>query len=182
MIAFRLKGEINHHDGVFYHDTNQQDDANQRDDVQLRSGDQKGEKRARAGRRQRRENGERMNQAFIQNAEYDVNGDNLALHLFQSGNGVAKSHVGGQVKGERDRRVLSLVRHRERRPLVLVVGYGRERHHHSTLRLDEDSIHRVWAATEPGIHLHHHEVLVQPRVHRGNLALAEGVVQRLVNG
>ncbi len=33
-----------------------------------------------------------------------------------------------------------------------------------------------------GIHLHHHEVLIQPGVHGGDFALAEGVVKHLVDG
>ena len=48
--------------------------------------------------------------------------------------------------------------------------------------LDVDAVERVGAELILRIDLHHHEVLVERGVHGGDLALAEGVVEDLVDG
>ncbi len=67
-----VEREINHHDRVFLHDADQQDDSDERDHAEFSSGHQQRENRAGSGRRQRRENRDRMNVTFIKNAQDDV--------------------------------------------------------------------------------------------------------------
>ncbi len=106
----------------------------------------------------------------------------LLLLTLERGDSLAKGHVGRQVEGERDGRVLPLVVDGERGTLCCVVGNGRERHHGSGRRLEVDAIERVGAELVLGVDLHDHVVLVHAGVHGGDLALTEGVVEGGVDG
>ncbi len=48
-IALGFQGEVNHHDGVLLHDTNQQNDADQGDDVEIFLKKDQGQDRADSG-------------------------------------------------------------------------------------------------------------------------------------
>ena len=75
VIALGLQGEVDHHDGVLLHDAYEQQDADQRHDAEIGSGDEQREDGADSGGWQRGENRERMDQAFVEDAENDVDGD-----------------------------------------------------------------------------------------------------------
>ena len=75
LLALGLQGKVDHHDGILLHDADEQDDADQRDDAQFGSGEQQRQNGAHAGRGQRGENRQRVDQALIENAEHDVDGD-----------------------------------------------------------------------------------------------------------
>ena len=182
LVALGLQGKVDHHDGVLLHDADQQHDADQRDDAEVGSSEQQRQNRADAGRGQRGENRQRMNQAFIQNAEHDVDRDqrgqdqiglvlervlkglrgaleggvdgaghaHVALGLFERGHRIAQGHVGREIESERDRRILALVIHRERGPLLLIMCNGRERHHGSAGAVPEQ-LGRGAAARLPAV-------------------------------
>ena len=71
-LALRLQREIDHHDGVLLHDADQQNDADQRDHVEIVVRDQQRQNRAHTRRRQRGENRERMDVAFVEHAQHDI--------------------------------------------------------------------------------------------------------------
>src|ERR1700761_6762261 len=71
-ITFGFKGKVDHHDGVFLDDAYQQNDANQRDDVEVFMADEESEDGADAGGRQCRQDRDRVDVAFIQDAEDDI--------------------------------------------------------------------------------------------------------------
>ena len=75
LFALGLQGKVDHHDGVLLHDSDEQENADQGHDAEIGAGDEQGENRADAGGRQRGENGERMDQALVKDAEHDVDGD-----------------------------------------------------------------------------------------------------------
>ena len=75
LVALGLESKVDHHDGVLFHDADQQDDADERDDAEVGSGEQECKNGSDAGRWQCGENRERMDEAFVQNAEHDVDGD-----------------------------------------------------------------------------------------------------------
>ena len=75
-LPFQVEREINHHDRVFLHDADQQNDADERDHAEFRPGNQQGENGAGSRRRQRRENRDGMDVAFVKDAEDDVHRDN----------------------------------------------------------------------------------------------------------
>ena len=75
LIALGFQREVNHHDGVLLHNADQQDDSNKTNDVQIISCDQQRENGTHACRRQRRQNRDRMDIAFVQHAQNDVNGN-----------------------------------------------------------------------------------------------------------
>src|ERR1700730_2795295 len=75
LFALRLQREVDHHDRVLLHDADQQDDADQRDDVQVRLEELKREDGADARRGQRRENGDGVDIALVEDAQEDVDGD-----------------------------------------------------------------------------------------------------------
>src|SRR5579863_4953711 len=74
-LALGFEGEVDHHDGVFLDDADQQDDADEGDDAELRPADDQRENRADARGRQRGKDRDRMNVAFIENPEDDVDRD-----------------------------------------------------------------------------------------------------------
>ena len=75
LVALGLQGEIDHHDGILFHNANEQNDADESDDAEVGSGEQQRQDCANPGRRQRGENREWVNQALVENAENDVDGD-----------------------------------------------------------------------------------------------------------
>jgi len=79
-LAFSFEREVNHHDGVFLDDADQQDDANERDDAKFRATKQEGKDGADSGGRKRGKNRNRMDVAFVQNAENNVNGDDRSQY------------------------------------------------------------------------------------------------------
>ena len=74
LLALMLQREVHHHDGILLDDAHQQDDADQRDDGEGRPGDQQRQQRADPGGRQRRQDGDRVQQVLVQHAEDDVDG------------------------------------------------------------------------------------------------------------
>ena len=75
MLAFGLERKVNHHDGVFLYDADEQDDADKSDDAELFAADEERENGADPGGRQRRKNRDWVNEALVQDAEYDVDGN-----------------------------------------------------------------------------------------------------------
>ncbi len=71
-IAFGGDRKIDHQDRVLLHDADQQDDSDDRDHAQIGVRQLQGQQRAHARRRQRGQDRHRMNVAFIQHAEHDV--------------------------------------------------------------------------------------------------------------
>jgi hypothetical protein len=72
LLALGLQREVDHHDAVLLDDADQQDDADQRDHRQVEVEDHQHQQRADAGRRQRREDGQRVDVALVEHAEDDV--------------------------------------------------------------------------------------------------------------
>ena len=75
LVALGLDREVDHQNRVLLHDAHQQHDADQRDHRQVIAEQHQRQQRADAGRGQGGENGERMDEAFVQHAEHDVDGD-----------------------------------------------------------------------------------------------------------
>ena len=80
VLSFRRQGKIDHQDRVLLHDANQQDHSDQRDHAQIDVEYHQREHGANAGRWQRRQNRDGMDEAFVQHPQHDVNrqqrGDN----------------------------------------------------------------------------------------------------------
>ena len=74
LLALGIEREIDHHDRVLLHDANEQNDSNKRDDAEIGTAKDQREQRAHSGGRQRRKDRDRMNVAFIKNAQNDVDG------------------------------------------------------------------------------------------------------------
>ena len=75
LFALELDGEIDHEDGVLLDDADQEDDADEGDHVQVGTGKFDGENRADAGAGDGGKNGDGVDEAFIEDAENDVNGN-----------------------------------------------------------------------------------------------------------
>jgi len=73
LFALQLNGKIDHENGVFLDDADQKDDADQGDQVQVGSGDFDSEYRADACRRDSGENRNGVDEAFVEDAENNVN-------------------------------------------------------------------------------------------------------------
>ena len=74
-LAFALEREVHHHDAVLLDDADQQNDADEGDHRELGAEHLQRQQRAEAGRRQRRDDGERMRQALVEHAEHDIDRD-----------------------------------------------------------------------------------------------------------
>ena len=74
-LALGFEREVDHHDGVLLHDADQQDDADERDDAELAAAEHQRQERADTGRRQRGENRDRVDVAFVEHAQHDVDRD-----------------------------------------------------------------------------------------------------------
>jgi hypothetical protein len=75
MIAFGDDREVDHHDPVLLHNADEQDDAYQRDQAEVEIEQHQNRKRTDAGGRERREDGDRVDIAFIQDAEDEIHHD-----------------------------------------------------------------------------------------------------------
>ena len=75
LMAFGFEREVDHHDRVLLDDAHQQNDADQADHRQILPEQHQRQDGADAGRRQRREDGDRVDVALIEHAEHDVDGD-----------------------------------------------------------------------------------------------------------
>ena len=96
---------------------------------------------------------------------------------------VAERAAGRQVEGDRHRWELALVVDLEGRGRRRVAGERRERHERAVARRGRARTSRPSRVLpELRVHLHDHVVLVERGVHRRDLALAEGVVERVVDG
>ncbi len=72
LFALGFQREVDHHDAVLLHDADQQNDADDGDDIQVQMKQLKRQQRSHARRRQRRKNGDGMDEALVQHAENDV--------------------------------------------------------------------------------------------------------------
>ena len=105
----------------------------------------------------------------------------LLLGLVDGRDRVAQGHAHGQVEGDGDRGQLALVVDRQGGVLQLVVGEGGERHQRPLGRPDVDGVQGVGVLPVLGRHFHDHVVLVERGIHGGHLALAECVVECVVD-
>jgi len=72
MLPLGNQCKVDHHDRVLFYNSDQKDDADDRDHVEVDLEQHKREHGADACRRQGGDDGERMHQALIKNAENDV--------------------------------------------------------------------------------------------------------------
>src|SRR5471032_2486696 len=79
-LAQKLQREVDHHDAVFHDDADQQHNANQADDVELRARHQQRQQRAEGRRQQGRQDGHRVHEALVQNAQHQVHHHNRRQH------------------------------------------------------------------------------------------------------
>jgi hypothetical protein len=75
LLAFGLEGKVDHHNRVLFDDADQEDDADQRDYVEIVPCDQQGQDGTHTRRRERGEDRDGVDVAFVQDAEDDVDGD-----------------------------------------------------------------------------------------------------------
>ena len=177
--------------------------------------DHEREHRAGAGRRQRRQNGQRVHEALVEDAEHDVDrrqrgGDQPRLvreRLLEHACAVpwndpwmlagmpmsraARSMAptaspsdapGPQIERQRDGRKLRLVIDGERRSGSAECGDSAESGTSAAgCARDVDRVERLGLLPVLGRDLHHDAVLIQAGIDRRDLALAERVVQRLVD-
>ena len=87
----------------------------------------------------------------------------------------------GEVEGDGDGGELALVVHGERRRALLDEGEGGEGHLAGRRGPEVDLLQGLRALAEVGLHLQHHPVLVELGEDGRDLALAEGVVERVVD-
>src|SRR5260221_7623232 len=73
---FRLNGEVDHKDGVFLDDADEEDYANVGDDGELGLEEHEREEGADARGRNCGEDGDWMNETFVQDSENDIDGEN----------------------------------------------------------------------------------------------------------
>src|SRR5258706_7932206 len=212
-LALGLQCEVDHHDGVFLDDADEQDDADQRDDAEFRVAEKQRENRPDARRRERGENRDRMNVAFVENAENDVDGnqgsqdqDGLIGQRLEEGrrgalergldagwhvqfqlravdgvDRVAERGIGGQIERESDDRKLTLMIECEGGGAGLETRKGAERDLCAVGRLYVNVFQRIGILLELRIDFHDHVILVELGKNCGDLALAKGIVERVVN-
>ena len=72
LLALHLQREVHHHDAVLLDDADQQDHADQRDQAELVARQHQDRQSAEAGRRQGRENRQRVYEALIEHAQDDI--------------------------------------------------------------------------------------------------------------
>ncbi len=71
-LPLRLDREVDHHDRVLLHDADEHDDADERVHAEIELEDEEREQRAEPGERKARQNGERVDEALVQDAEHEV--------------------------------------------------------------------------------------------------------------
>jgi len=106
----------------------------------------------------------------------------LALEVLHGAHGVAQGGAGRQVEGQRHRRKLAEVVDGQRRGARGEAREGAQRHLGAGGRLHVDALERVRIVLELGRDLEDHVVLVELGEDGRDLALAEGVVERVVDG
>ena len=74
-VALGVEREVDHHDRVLLHDADQQDDADDGDDAEIVAERHQRKQRADAGRRQGRQDRDRMDVALVEHAQHDVHRD-----------------------------------------------------------------------------------------------------------
>ena len=99
--AFGLQGEVDHHDGVFLDDADEENDADDGDDVEVLFEEHEGEHGADAGGGKRGDDGERVHEAFVEDAENDVDREERGEN--QDGFAAEGLLVGEQGAGEESR-------------------------------------------------------------------------------
>ncbi len=107
-LALGFEGEVDHHDRVFLDDADEQDQADEGDDAEIGVAEQKRQQRADAGGGKRGENRDRVDVAFVEDAEHDVDGDEggedqerlVGQGGFERGGGALESglNAGGHVQ------------------------------------------------------------------------------------
>ena len=75
MIALGVEREVDHHDCIFLDDADKQNDADQGNDAELGVEQLQCNQCSYACRGQRRQDRDRMDVAFVQDAEHDVDGE-----------------------------------------------------------------------------------------------------------
>jgi len=75
-LPLRVNGEVNHHDGVFLDDADEHNEAHKAVDVQIQAEQNQRDQRAEARRRQAGQNGDGMNEAFVKDAQDEVDDKN----------------------------------------------------------------------------------------------------------
>src|ERR1700730_14749188 len=108
--------------------------------------------------------------------------DHRAYHILNRDDRVSERDIRGKVKGKGYRRKLSLVGNCQRRHRGLIVRECAERNFVTTAsRADIDILERIGTLLELLSHFHHDMVLVNSLIHGGDLPLAKGVVQRVID-
>src|SRR6267143_177314 len=212
-LALGLEGEVDHHDGVFLDDADEQDDADQRDDAEFRAAEKQRKNRTDACRWERGKNGDRMNVAFVENAENDVDGNQRSqdqdgligqgleegrrgalergldagrhvqfqLRAVDGVDRVAERGIGGQIERESDDRKLALMIECEGGGAGLETRKGAERDLCAVGRLYVNVFQRIGILLELRIDFQDHVILVELGKNCGDLSLAKGIVERVIN-
>ncbi|MNM51485.1 hypothetical protein D3C81_625460 [compost metagenome] len=106
LMALQLQGQVDHQDGILFHHPDQQEQPQQRDQAELATGDVQRQQGTDARRRQCRENGQRVNVAFIQNTQHQVHQQQCAkdhewLALLGLGKGIGSAaELGNHLLGQ----------------------------------------------------------------------------------
>ncbi|CAF1788575.1 hypothetical protein NRS6108_04606 [Bacillus subtilis] len=83
MLALRHQGEVDHHDRVLLDDADQQNQRDHRDHRQFGVGAEQRQQRTDARRRQRGQDGDRVDQALVEHAQHQVDGQDRGKHQDQ---------------------------------------------------------------------------------------------------
>ena len=94
---------------------------------------------------------------------------------------VPQGHLRREIKGNCDGWELSLVGDSEGSGGPLELCKSAERDHRARRGLYVDLLKPIRALPETGLNDHHHAVLVQKRVDDGNLTLAEGIIEGIID-
>ena len=204
--ALQLQREVDHHDGVLHHDTDQQEQPQHGDQTQTLAAELERQQRTQPGRRQGRENGQRMQRTLVEHTEHQI-------HRQQHGNKDPRLNRSAKIVGRR-RCLMHIARQHHLvenlRDGLLGLRFGDARRqriphaHRGKLPFVAHAVfsHAVTPGSEAGewhplplrahnlelgqhfrtlgvarVQLHHHPILVQLVVQGGNLTLREGVVQ-----
>ena len=141
--------------------------------------------RGQGGKDEKRHGGKRVSEGLRSSLEPTLNGGgqaDLALDLLDSGHSLSEGDVGREIKCNGDGGKLSLMSDSQRRVGFLVVRKGTERDGLSRRRAHIDILERIRALLEFGIDLHHYVILIDASVNGGDLPLAKGVVERVIDG
>src|ERR1700734_2684604 len=106
---------------------------------------------------------------------------NRALGRLDGLSRLAQRNAGGQVKGNRHRRKLALVIHRQRYVGRREVSKGRQGYGRAEGRPQVNILQRIGGLLELRRDLHDHVILVERTVNGRDLPLSEGIVKRIIN-